>query len=265
MKRGYALVTGGSSGIGEALSYRLAAEGWPLFIVSNRAEENLRVAAHIAQQWGVEVETLTLDLCRAEAAEELLSSLESRGVEVELLVSNAGMLQFSTLERTPVGQIDRLVALHCATPTKLCRLLAEKMALRGRVYILLVSSLTAWMPYPTISLYAATKSYLRMLGRALWYEMRPKGVQVTTLFPSAVDTPLYAIDEGVRRRLRWWGLMLSADRVAEAALRGLFRGRRDVLPGFWCKLLARLARWMPAWALLPILKMRRVRELLERV
>ena len=265
MKRGFAVVTGGSSGIGEAISRRLAYAGWPLVIVSNRAEENQRVEGELKRVFSQPIHSVTLDLARSEAAEELLSLLDKQGIEVELLASNAGVLQFSTLERTPEERIDLLVDLHCTTPTKLCRLFGERMAKRGRGYILIVSSMTAWMPYPTISLYAATKGYLKLFGEALWHEMRPKGVQVTTLFPSAVDTPLYPLEEQMRRRLLRWGVMLSADRVARAGLRALFRGRRRSLPGFWCKAAALFAWLMPAHGLIPILKLPRVKAILNRV
>lgn len=265
MRRGYALLTGASSGIGEAMARTLAQQGWPLLIVSNRPEENRRVAMELEAEFKVEVHLLNLDLCQTQAAEELMAWLDGWHYEVELLVSNAGMLQFSTLVKTPPERIEELVHLHCNTPAKLCRLLGERMVQRGHGKILIVSSLTAWMPYPTISLYGATKSFLKSFGEALWYELRDKGVQVTTLFPAAVDTPLYGLDGATRQRLRRWGLMLSADEVAQKGLKALFRGRRRSLPGFWCKLFATLAWLMPAWALLPILKIGRVREILERV
>lgn len=261
----YALITGGSSGIGEAFAHQLARRGWPLIIVSNRREENRRVAALIGQRYGVDVQQLTLDLCRPEAAEELVAWLDGWNLEVGLLVSNAGMLQFSTLQHTSCERIRELVALHCNTPSQLCRLLGERMAQKRRGYILLVSSLTAWMPYPTISLYAATKGYLKLFGEALWHEMRPKGVQVTTLFPSAVDTPLYPLEERMRHRLLRWGVMLTAERVAEAGVKALLKGRRRSLPGFWCKLFAGIAWLMPAHLLTPILKLPRVKAILDRV
>lgn len=86
-----------------------------------------------------------------------------------------------------------------------------------------MSSATAWMPYPTIAAYAATKSFLRTFARSLNFEFRKYGVRVTGVFPGAVDTPLYDLDAACRRRLLRWGVMSAPQEVAQHGLRALFR------------------------------------------
>lgn len=261
----YALVTGASSGIGLAFARQLAAAGHNLIIVSDRDADNRRVAAELADRYGIAAEACTADLTAPDAARRLYDETQRRGMQVDLLICNAGMLLWSTLERTAPEAIDRIVALHCTTPTQLCRLFGGAMKRRGAGRILLVSSVTAWMPYPTISHYAATKAYLRNLGQSLWYEMRDAGVGVTTLFPSAVDTSFYELSDTARRRLRRWGVMLSADEVARRGLRALMNGHRRSLPGVLTKLEAAICALLPAHALLPLLKLPPVRRLLERL
>ena len=264
MKR-FALVTGASSGIGEEYARQLSARGYNIIVVSERDAENCRVAESLRAEYGVEALPLCVDLTEADAAQRVFDFAQKIDGEVEILVNNAGMLLFSRLEHTAEERLDKIVALHCTTPTKLCRLFASDMARRGRGYILLMSSVTAWTPYPTISHYAATKAYLKSFGQSLWYEMRGRGVSITTLFPSAVDTPFYNLDDKMRRRLLWWGLMLSAEDVARKALRAMFRRRRKCLPGFWTKLEAAVCALLPAWVLLPIMKIPAVKKILERV
>ncbi len=261
----YALITGGSSGIGREYARELAAKGWNLIIVSNRKEDNVRVAEELSAQYGVAVEPLYADLTEAAAAEKIYDHVQSLGVEVEVLINNAGMLLFSQLVNTPASQLERIIALHCTTPTKLCQLFARDMAARGRGHILIMSSITAWTPYPTISHYAATKAYLHSFAQSLWYEMRDKGVSVTTVYPSAVDTPFYDLDDKMRRLLLRCGVMLSAESVARKALRAMFRGRRRCLPGFLTKVEAAICWLLPAWALLPVMKIPAVRRILERI
>lgn len=265
MERGYALITGGSSGIGAAYARRLAERGYPLILVSNRAEELAACAGRLREAFRVDVRTCCLDLTLPTAAEQLDAQCRQWEIGVEVLINNAGMLLFNRLEHTPTERLDRIVALHCTTPTKLCRLFGARMAERGAGHILLMSSITAWTPYPTISHYAASKAYLKSFGESLWYEMRERGVQVTTVFPSAVDTPFYSLDESLRRRLRQFGVMLSADEVAARGLKALFGGRRRCLPGFLTKVEAAICYLLPAWALLPVLKIPAVRRILERV
>ncbi len=261
----FALITGASSGIGEEYAHQLAAKGYNIVVVSERDEENRRVAKALTAKYNIEALPLQADLTEEDAAQKVFDFAQKIDGEVEILVNNAGMLLFSTLERTDEARLDKIIALHCTTPTKLCRLFASEMAHRGRGHILLMSSMTAWTAYPTISHYAATKAYLKSFGQSLWYEMRGRGVSVTTVFPSAVDTPFYKLDDKMRHRLLWFGLMLSAEDVARRALRAMFRRRRRCLPGFWTKLEAGICAILPAWALLPIMKIPAVRRILERV
>ena len=265
MRNDYALITGASSGIGLEYARQLARVGYNIILVSNRDEENRLAAERIASEYGVRAEALYADLTTQGAARELYERVGAMGVEVSVLINNAGMLLFSTLRRTEPEAMERIIALHCTTPTLLCRLFAEDMAGRGRGHILLMSSITAWTPFPTISHYAATKAYLRSFAQSLWYEMRGHGVSVTAVFPSAVDTPFYNLEDGQRRVLRRVGLMLSAESVARKALRAMFSGKRRCLPGLLTKIEAAICWLLPAWALLPILKIPAVKRILEKV
>jgi short-subunit dehydrogenase len=130
---------------------------------------------------------------------------------------------------------------------------------------LIVSSITAWAPYPTISHYAATKAYLKSFGESLWYELRGTGVSVTTVFPSAVDTPFYNLDEKMRRRLLRCGVMMHSEEVVRKALTAMFRSRKRSLPGFITKLEAAICAVLPSWVLLLVMKLPAVKRVLERV
>ncbi|MDO4755256.1 MAG: SDR family NAD(P)-dependent oxidoreductase, partial [Parabacteroides sp.] len=198
----YALVTGGSSGIGLEYARQLAEKGYHLVIVSNQEEENRGVAEEIHSCFGVDVRPLYADLSQPDSAEMVYTWCRKQALHIHILISNAGILHFGRLVNAKEEVIDRIVTLHCTTPAKLCRLFAADMSKRHDGHILLMSSMAAWLPYPTISLYGSTKTFLKNFGQALWYELRPYGVCVTTIFPGAVDTPLYQLDEKKRRLLR---------------------------------------------------------------
>lgn len=261
----YALITGASSGIGLEYARQLAAEGWNLIVVSNRAEENIRVAEELSRQYGVAVEPLYADLTDADAAEKIYERTKALGADIEVLINNAGMLLFSTLCNTRTESLEHIIALHCTTPTKLCRLFADDMCKRGRGHILIMSSITAWTPYPTISHYAATKAYLHSFAQSLWYELRRRGVSVTAVYPSAVDTPFYDLDDKMRRLLLRCGVMLSAESVACKGLGAMFRGRRRCLPGLLTKLSAAACSIFPPCVLLAVMKLPAIKRILERV
>ena len=263
MRNEYALITGASSGIGLEYARQLAAEGYNLILVGNQSDENCRVAERLATQYGVHTLPIYADLARQGAAEEVYARVKE--MDVSVLISNAGMLLFSTLARTALPSLEKIITLHCTTPTLLCRLFSQDMIQRGRGHILLMSSITAWTPYPTISHYAATKTYLKSFADSLWCELQGSGVSVTTVFPSAVDTPLYNLDADTRLWLRRCGLMLSAEDVARMALRAMHRGRRRCLPGLLTKLEAAVCYLLPTCVVLPIMKIPAVRRILEKI
>ena len=229
----YAVITGASSGMGLEFSRQLAERGYGIVLISNRPEENRQAVETIRTTYATDARTIDIDLTLPEAAETVYQQVVTWKLEVEILVSNAGMLLFSTLARTPLEQLDRIVALHCTTPIKLIRLFGEDMLKRRHGYILVTSSSTAWMPYPTISHYAATKAFLKSFSRSVWYEFRRYGVSVTTLFPGAVDTPLYQLDDRKRYWFRKAGMMQTPQQTVSAALRSMFRKKHRCIPGFF--------------------------------
>ena len=261
----YAVVTGASSGMGLEFARQLAKRGYGIVVISNQPEENRRVTEMLREQNHVDVRVIDMDLTLPEAAEYIYQQVTSWELEVEVLVSNAGMLLFSTLERTSLERLDRIIALHCTTPVKLIRLFGEDMLKQRKGYILITSSSTAWMPYPTISHYAATKAFLKSFSRSIWYEFRRYGVGVTVLFPGAVDTPLYHLDDRKRKWFRRLGMMQTPRQTVSTALKALFRKQHRCVPGFFTKLTVGLCALAPAWALLPVLKIPVLKRLLDKV
>lgn len=261
----YAIITGASSGIGLEFARQLTGRGYGIVMISNRPEENRLTAETLRIQNHADIRTINIDLTLPEAAEKIYKEVASWNLEIDILVSNAGMLLFSTLVRTPVEQLDRIVALHCTTPIKLVQLFGRDMLKRKQGYILIVASSTAWMPYPTISHYAATKAFLKSFSRSVWYEFRQYGVGVTTLFPGAVDTPLYKLDKKKRQWLRKIGMMLTPQQTVTIALQALFKKRYRCIPGLFTKLTVFLCMITPARTLLPILKIPVLKRLLNKV
>lgn len=238
----WALVTGGSSGIGLAFSRQLASEGYALMLVGNRAEE----LEDAARELSTHVEILCLDLAETDAARQVLAWCERIGAIPDLLVNNAGIFFMEYLEPALLGKARTMIRLHAEAVTELCILFGARMKERGYGQILIVSSMTAGIPAPGIAVYSATKAYLKSFGRSLSYELRPFGVSVTTLCPSAVDTGLYPLGDGLRRFLRRTGILRSPEWLARHALRGMRRGRRCLRPGFTNFLVPLLVTLLPA-------------------
>lgn len=265
----FALVTGASSGMGLEYAKQLAAKGHNILVVSNRDEDNRKVAEMLRSEYGVSAVPYFADLSKSESSQALYDWTKENGYVVDILVSNAGMLVFNKLFNTPARMVDLIVGVHCLATTHLCRLFggdmkerAEKLSAervaaavaagakpgsrkarragrlkRGEVgRILVMASLSAYMPYPTISVYSATKAYLKSLGTSLWHEMRDYGVTVTTICPSAVDTPLIKLAPNLRKLAHNLGVMIYPKTLVRKALAAMFHGRRILVPTLIAKL-----------------------------
>ena len=261
----FTLITGASSGIGLCYAEQFAAKGENIIVVSNQRERNEEVVADLKQRFGIEAIALYADLSKADSAEQIYEWCKDRDYEISTLVSNAGILQFGMFLHTKPSMADFINNLHCVTPSKLCRLFGEDMCSRGEGRILIMSSMTAWTPFITVSYYAATKAYLKSFAQSLWYEFRPYGVTVTTVYPGAVDTPLYSLDVKQRKWLRAFGVMMSADKLAKAGIIALERGRRTTIPGVFTKIAVGACYLLPAHALLPILKIPVIKRILAKL
>lgn len=227
-----ALITGGSSGMGLIYARRLAEAGCDLLLVSNQQAELEQTAAELKDRFGVRAIARYQDLAARDAAEVLLDYCREQALEVDILINNAGMFFFEELTTDNESKALIMMQLHIYTPTRLCVLLGEEMKERGGGYILNVSSMAAKLPCPGIAIYSASKAYLKSFTKSLYYEMRPYGIGVTVVCPAAIATPLYKLKPSLLRLGVKIGLIGTPEWLVRRALRGLFRKRRVVKPGF---------------------------------
>lgn len=249
-----ALVSGAGSGIGRCYARRLAALGYDLVLVGNRQQPLEEVRTEIlGEHPRCDVRIVTCDLARVGAARELFDRTQADGLAIDVLINNAGMFSFCDTLRTPEERIERIILLHDLTNTQLCRLYAAEMARRGGGgYILNMSSYSQWMPWPGLSLYSASKAYLRAFSVAFAREVGELGIRVTAVSPAGVATDLYGLTPRWQRIGLRLGVLISADHCARAGLRALWRGRRSIVPDWWNRLWIPLCKAVPMWMLKPI-------------
>ncbi len=232
-----ALVTGASKGIGRCYALRLASMGYNVLMVAS-VEEELNVTAEEvrAASPNVWVRTLVKDLASPTAAEELFAWTEAEGIKVEVLINNAGIFSFCDILNTPIERIQRMIYLHDITATLNCRLYAADMIKRGGGRILNMSSFSIWMPYPGLSLYSASKAYLKSFSVAFSKEVEDKGVTVTAVCPAGIATDLYGLSRKLQRFGLRTGILMSPDSCARRSLNAMFRGKRCKVPDWWFRL-----------------------------
>lgn len=229
-----ALITGGSSGIGLALSRRLTQRGWRLLWVSLDEAELAASAASIRDdQPNAEVETLALDLSQAGAVDRILQWANGHGA-IQLLVNNAGFGVYGPSSELPVEAEAKMIAVNAAALHAMTRAFLKPMEEGGGGTIVNVASNSAFTPAPNLAVYAATKAFVKHYSEALTDELIEAGspVRVMTVCPSAVaDTPFKTRAAMDRVRTFTSFTATTADEVARDILRGLDQKKRFVLTG----------------------------------
>ncbi len=225
-----ALITGGSSGMGLEFARQLAGRGYDLLLVSNKEDDLAKAYEELVREYKVQIQTRFQDLSEPRAADDLFAWCQGKDILPDVLVNNAGMFFFKELEVSDLDRIQAMVNLHVTTVTRLCILFSQAMKERGSGRILIVSSMAAKLPTPGITIYSATKAYLRSFGKSLSFETKPYGVSVTTVCPAAIATPLYNLKDkwlrlGVRVRL-----IHTPQWLVRRALKAMFKGRRLISP-----------------------------------
>lgn len=226
-----ALITGASSGIGLAYSHELARRGYNLLIVSNEEDKLNQVSNEIAQQYNICVVPLFMNLATLDAADKVYHYCQEHQLEIDILINNAGMFLLDELIRLGAKQVETILLLHVVTTTKLCQLFGKEMKQRKDGYILNMSSLSAWMPYPGLNLYASTKNYLKSFSKALRQELKEYHVSVTMACPGAIATDLYHLSHQLQNIAVHLGIMMRADKFAKRAIKKMFRRKATIMPG----------------------------------
>lgn len=224
----WALVTGASAGIGKALAEELAAGGAHLVLTARRRDRLDVLARALSAKNPVRIEVIAADLADPRAPGEIHAITEKKGIEVELLVNNAGFGAYGDFHRQELQRLLDMVQVNCAAVVHLTRLYFPAMIARRRGDVLIVASTAAFQAVPFISTYAATKSFDLLLAEGLAEEVKPHGVRVCCLCPGSTATEFHDVAGQPARTKR---RQESAEKVARTGLRALAAGKSYVISG----------------------------------
>ncbi len=231
----YALITGGSSGIGYQYARELAVRNYNIIIVSNEDDKNKQACQQLINEFDIDALSFFIDLTLPDAAQKVFDFCIEKQLDVEILVNNAGMFFFQEITQTSLDKANKMLMLHVTTPTLLCALFSKYMGEKKSGHILITASITVWMSYPGLALYGATKRYLKNFARSLRHEMKDNNVNVSVVCPSAIDTDLYNLDKKYRKMALRTGIMISPEHLAKKAIRAMFHRRFLLIPTFLAK------------------------------
>lgn len=238
-----ALVTGASSGIGQAYARQLAAQGYDLVLVARREDRLKKLAAELEQHC-VQAEILVADL----ATQDGMACVEQRiaqGGDIDFLVNNAGYDIFGLFVQVPIEKTLELINCHVVASVRFCRAALPGMLSRQRGAIVNLSSIGAFVPKSHDSTYVSTKAYLKMFSETLALELAGTGIHVQALCPGLTlsefhDDPQYAQYRFKERVPRW--LWMTCEQVVDESLRALGEGQTVCIPGWRNQLVIAAAR-----------------------
>lgn len=245
--RSTALVTGASAGIGRELARVFASHDHDLIVVARRESELEGLARQIERDNRRRVTVLPADLIAPGASEALFERVQELGLQVDVLVNNAGMLEAGAFVDQELARLERLLELNVLALTSLAHRFVVPMVERGHGRLLNVSSLGAFQPVPGLAVYAATKAYVLSFTEALSEELRGTGVTASALCPGVTDTDMVS---GAKQQVKMDvppGLAMTPEAVAQAGYRACMAGRVIQVPGVANELAANWARLQPRW------------------
>ncbi|MBX3271516.1 MAG: SDR family oxidoreductase [Sandaracinaceae bacterium] len=246
-KRPLAVVTGASSGIGADFARVLAARGHDCVITARREDRLRALAAELEKDHGAHVTVIAADLGEPSGASRLADAVFALGRPVKFLVNNAGFGVHGDFVEQDPARLAQMMQLNMVSLTELTHRFSQHMVAHGGGKILQVASVGAFQPSPYYAVYSATKAYVRDFSQAANWELRDKGVSITTICPGLTRTEFHEVADHIKPK-SMDALMMDARTVAEIGVRAAERGRATVTPGLANKLMEWMIKWWtPRW------------------
>ena len=231
---GWVLVTGASAGIGRELARAFASRRFDLVLAARTETAIEALGRELAATHAVRVKTMPVDLSLPGAPRAMAEALDEAGVEVGVLVNNAGVLSEGPFAAGALDDQLGLLQINVVALTALTRLFLPGMIARGQGRILNVASIAAFVPLPQLAIYAAAKAYVLSLTEAVGEELKGTGVTATALCPGLTDTAMMQAS-GLGRPIPKV-LMMAPKDVAEAGCAACLKGETICVPGLANKL-----------------------------
>ncbi len=224
------LITGASSGIGEAFAYRLAQDGHNLVLVARSMEKLKELCGELQAKHNITAHYIAVDLTGHDADKQLLEETEGNGVEVDWLINNAGFGSMGDFAELDLERELSMIRLNVTCLVALTHRYLQGMRERKRGTIINVSSAAGFQPIPFMATYAATKAFVTSFSEAIAAENRPFGIRVLALCPGSTETSFHK-NAGMGRTLGFKG-QETAEQVVETALKAAGSGRTKVVSGW---------------------------------
>lgn len=241
----YALITGGTSGIGRELAKLFAQDHYNLVLVARNQDELAQTANELQQQYGVQVKTIAKDLFQPQAPFEVYDEIKAQGIQIDALVNDAGQGQYGTFTTTDIHRELDIIQLNIGAYVTFTKLYLQEMVARKSGKILQVSSLGAEIPGPLQAVYHGTKAFITSFTEAVREETKESGVTITILEPGVTDTDFFNKADMERAKIVAEGPKADPADVAKDGYEALMAGKDKVVSGLMNKAQALVGNILP--------------------
>jgi uncharacterized protein len=244
-----AIITGATSGIGAAYTRRLAKDGYDLVITGRKKEIIQKLAADLSKQYGRKVEVVIAELSDDNDFQKLADVLKTKP-DIEILINNAGYSGYDKhFAESDVAEHEKMIKVHQVVPMRLISLVLPGMLKRHSGSIINVSSIAAFLPCPSISVYCASKAFLKIYSESLYLELKDKGVKVQVLCPGMTETNFgkeYYSERLYGNMIKRKSMLMNPDKVVDYSLSCLQKNKLVCIPGMTNKMMTGLFPSLPA-------------------
>ena len=250
-----ALITGASGGIGKCFAQKLSAKNTNLIIVARSEDKLNALAQELQQQYKINVEVIVKDLSQTSAPQEVFDAVQAKGLSVDILINNAGFGDYGEFVQTDCDRQIQMIQLNNIAVVALTHKFLPQMRERGSGSIINVSSIAAYQPLPYVSVYAASKAFVRSFSEALWAENRQYGVRVLVVSPGPTETNFFEEANFPPALARNAKSMSTPEEVVDEAMKALENGNAAVVVGgIASKFITGLSSVIPRETLLNVLE-----------
>jgi short-subunit dehydrogenase len=240
----YALITGATSGIGYELAKLFAKDKYNLVIVARTDSDLERCAAEFRQE-GIDVIPIATDLSKEEAALALYDDVTMRGIDIDVLVNNAGQGQYGEFINTDLQRELEIIRLNIMATVILTKAFLKDMVQKGSGKILQLSSIAGKLPGPLQSVYHATKAFIDSHTTALATELKDSGITITALLPGPTETDFFNKADMTETKMVKEGSVADPAKVAADGYKALMNGESYIISGLKNKMQVGMADMMP--------------------
>lgn len=244
--RPYALIAGGSKGIGFAIAEALARRNYNLVLIARNPDTLLMAKNRLETEYGVLVSTLSFDLSKEESATAIADWCMQNNIRLKMLCNVAGLGGAEDYLSLSLDSLRYMVRLNVESCMALSLTLLPLLEKNAPAYILNVSSMAGFAPIPAKNMYSATKSAVIFFSYSLRYQLREKNISVSCLNPGPVFTKPGIVTETKEKlgRLGMW-MAVAPSKVGEIAVQETLNGKLIIVPGTGAKLMSIIIRALP--------------------